>query len=136
MESNFACVRGTEFLSQSSLPGVHFDFDGQLDAVYSLFSAPQVQVNTRIADDGPKPHFMTEVGLLFRNESMVFTVVTMDDAFGEALRAKLGRVGSRVLRFRAWEVVLELCPGQPVTVRQIHTSEANRHLWLKDGRPF
>jgi hypothetical protein len=39
--------------------GAKFDFDGELDAAYALFSAPQFQVNMRIAGDGPKPHFMT-----------------------------------------------------------------------------
>ena len=116
--------------------GARFDFDGQLGAAYALFSASQFQVNMRIAGDGPKPHFMTEVGVLFRGESFLFTVVTMDEAFGDNLRSKLGRVGGKLLRFRPWEVTLGLCPGHRITIRQMHTTEAERQLWHADGRPF
>lgn len=90
----------------------------------------------RIAGDGPKPHFMTEVGVLFRNEAFQFSVVTMDEAFREALEAKLKRAGGRLLEFRHWAVTLELCPGTLVTVTQMHTSKADRNLWHGDGRPF
>ena len=90
----------------------------------------------RIAGDGPKPHFMTELAVLFRDEAFGFTVVTMDDAFRDALQAKLSRVGGRLLKFQPWEVVMELCPGQGVTITQKHTTEAERELWHADGRPF
>ena len=116
--------------------GARFDFDGQLGGAYALFSAPQFQVNMRIAGDGPKPHFMIEVGVLFRSESFLFTVVTMDEAFHDALRAELERVGGKLLTFQPWEVVLELCPGQRVTITQMHTTDAERELWHADGRPF
>jgi len=39
--------------------------DGQLGGMYSLTFTPQFQINMRIAGDGPKPPFMTEVGVLF-----------------------------------------------------------------------
>jgi hypothetical protein len=116
--------------------GAKFDFDGREGAAYSLFSAPQFHVTMRIAGDGPKPHFMTEVGVLFRNESFLFTVFTMKTAFRDDLQAKLHRVGGRLLAFRPWEVTLGLCAGQRVTVRQMHTTEAERELWHADGRPF
>ena len=89
-----------------------------------------------IAGDGPKPHFMNEVGVRFRNESFLFTVVTMDDAFRDARQARLARVGGRLLTFKPWEVVVELCPGQRVSITQKHTTEAERELWHADGRPF
>jgi hypothetical protein len=90
----------------------------------------------RIAGDGPKPHFMTEVGVLFRNDSFIFTVVTMDNAFRDALQTRLARVGGKLLRFRPWEVTLGFCPGQRVTITQKHTTEAEHKLWHADGRPF
>ena len=60
----------------------------------------------------------------------------MDDAFRDALQAKLERAGGNLLRFQPWEVVMELCPGQRVTITQKHTTEAERELWHADGRPF
>jgi hypothetical protein len=90
----------------------------------------------RIAGDGPKPHFMTEVGVLFRDEVFLFDVFTMDDAFRDELKAKLERVGGRLLKFRPWEVTLGFCPGQRITIRQVHTTDAERNLWHADGRPF
>lgn len=101
-----------------------------------MFSAPQLQVNMRIAGDGPKPHFMTEVAVLFRTEAFLFTVVTMDDAFRDDLSARLERAGGRLLRFTPWKVTLELCPGHLVIITQKHTTEAERELWHRDGRPF
>ena len=118
------------------LAGATFDFDGEPGAAYTLFSAPQFQVSMRIAGDGPKPHFMTEVGVLFRDEAFLFTVVTMDDAFRAELQAKLERAGGQLLSFRPWEVMMGLCLGQRVTIRQKHTTEAERELWHADGRPF
>jgi hypothetical protein len=79
---------------------------------------------------------MTEVGVLFRDESFLFTVVTMDEAFRDALKVKLERVGGRLLSFQPWEVVLGFCSGQKVTIQQKHTTEAERELWHADGRPF
>ena len=90
----------------------------------------------RIAGDGPRPHFMTEVAVLYRGKSFLFTVVTMDAAFRDDLKARLERVGGKLLNFRHWEVTLELCPGQRVTVTQKHTTDAERELWHADGRPF
>jgi len=81
------------------LTGTKFDFEGQLGGVYSLFSTPQFQVNMRIAGDGPKSHFMTEVGVLFRNEVLLFDVFTVNDGFSDKLKAKLERVGGRLLKF-------------------------------------
>jgi hypothetical protein len=90
----------------------------------------------RIAGDGPKPHFMTEVGVLFRDEVFLFDVFTMNDAFRDELKAKLERIGGRLLKFRPWEVTLGFCPGQQITIRQVHTTDAERSLWHADGRPF
>ncbi len=104
--------------------------------MYSLFSAPQFQVNMRIAGDGPKPHFMTEVSVLFRTKSFLFNVVTMDDRFRDDLTAKLDLVGGRLLTFHPWEVTLGLGAGQRVTIRQKHTTEAERELWHANGRSF
>ncbi len=89
-----------------------------------------------IAGDGPKPHFMTEVGVLFRDESFLFTVVTMDEAFRDVLSSKLERVGGQLLSFQPWQVVLGFCSGQRITITQQHTTEAERELWHADGRPF
>jgi hypothetical protein len=116
--------------------GARYDFDGEPGAAYALFSAPQFQVNMRIAGDGPKPHFMTEVGVRFRDEAFLFTVVTMDDAFRDELWAKVERAGGQLLSFQPWEVTLGLCSGQRVTIRQKHTTEAEHELWHADGRPF
>jgi hypothetical protein len=118
------------------MSGARFDFDGQLGGTYALFWAPSFQVNIRIAGDGPKPHFMTEAGVLFRNEFFLFTVVTMDDAFRDDIQAWVERVGGKLLTFQPWEVTLELCPGHLVTITQKHTTEAERELWHADGRPF
>ena len=90
----------------------------------------------RIAGDGPKPHFMTEAAVLFRGEAFRFDVVTMDDVFRADLRARLERVGGRLLKSQSWEVTLGLCAGQRVTITQKHTTDAERDLWHADGRPF
>ena len=90
----------------------------------------------RIAGDGPKPHFMTEVVVLFRDEAFLFTVMTMGDVFRDKLSATLERVGGRLISLKSWEVQMELCPGQQITIRQMHTTEAERELWHADGRPF
>jgi hypothetical protein len=79
---------------------------------------------------------MTEVGVLFRDEVFLFDVFTMDDAFCDELKAKLERIGGRLLKFRPWEVTLGFCPGQKITIRQVHTTDAEQNLWHADGRPF
>ena len=79
---------------------------------------------------------MTEVGVLFRDEAFLFAVGSMDEAFRDALQAKLDRVGGRLLKFQPWEVTLGFCPGQRVTITQKHTTEVERELWHTDGRPF
>jgi len=65
--------------------------------------------------------------VLFRDESFLFSVVTMDDAF---------RDGGQLLSFYPWEVTLGLCSGIRVTICQKHTTEAERELWHADGQPF
>ncbi len=50
----------------------------------------------RIAGDGPKPHFTTEVGVLFRDEVFLFDEFNMENAFRDDLKARLERVDGRI----------------------------------------
>ena len=110
--------------------GVWYDFDGTSRGNYSLFSSPQFQLTMQLSDDdGPSTRFMTHVGLMFRNETFLFDVVTMTKSFHDDLEKRLGRVGGKVLAGSSWQVKLKLCPYQIVTISQMHTSEP----WLAHG---
>jgi hypothetical protein len=115
--------------------GTKFDFDGQSEGIYVLFSAPQFQVTMKLSnDDGPGTRFMTEVGLMFRNQSFFFNEADMSLAFLDDLDKRLGQVGGRLLSREYWQVKMELCPNVLVIVSQMHTTEP----WFAhaDGTPW
>jgi hypothetical protein len=115
--------------------GVQYDFDGQPEGKYVLFSAPQFQVAMTLSgQDGPGTRFMTEVGLLFRNQSFSFEVKTMSGAFHNDLKERLAQVGGKLISWSSWEVKMELCAGQFITIKQMHTVDS----WLAhaDGTPW
>jgi hypothetical protein len=115
--------------------GVQYDFDGQPEGKYVLFSAPQSQAAMTLSgQDGPGTRFMTEVGLLFRNQRFHFEVKTMSLAFHNDLKERLARVGGKLLSWSSWQVKMELCAGQFITIKQMHTVDS----WLAhaDGTPW
>ena len=115
--------------------GVQYDFDGQPDGKYVLFSAPQFQVTMTLSgQDGPGTRFMTEIGLLLRNQSFHFGVTTMPLAFRDDLEARLAQVGGRLVGWSSWESKVELCKDHLITIKQMHSVEP----WLghADGTPW
>jgi hypothetical protein len=115
--------------------GVKYDFDGASAGNYTLFSAPQFQVNMQLSDDdGPSTRFMTEIGLLFRDEVLLFDTHTMSQSFRDDLEHSLVHAGGKLLSWSPWKVKMELCPGHLITISQMHTTEP----WLThaDGRPW
>lgn len=102
--------------------GVQYDFDGQPDGKYVLFSTPQFQVAMTLSgEDGPGIRFMTEIGLLFRNQKFDFGVTTMSLAFRDDLETRLAQVGGKLIAWSSWETKLELCTDQLITIRQMHS---------------
>jgi len=113
--------------------GVKYDFNGQPDAIYVLFSSPQFQVTMHLKTDGPESRFMTEIGVTFRNVTMRFDVFIHPDDFVANLNKQLQLVGGRASG-PSWAVMLELCSGHTVTISQMRTVEP----WLAhaNGSPF
>jgi hypothetical protein len=115
--------------------GVQYDFDGQADGKYVLFSTPQFQVNMQLSgDDGPSTRFMTKIGVLFGAENFFFDTDTMSESFRDNLQERLAQVGGKLLSWSPWHVAMELCKEQLVTIKQMHTVDA----WLShaDGSPW
>jgi hypothetical protein len=113
--------------------GVSYDFAGEANGTYALFSSQQFVVNMHLAADGPTVRFMTEIGVVFRNVTMKFTVFTHEARFVSNLDKQLQLVGGRATG-PSWAVTLDLCPGHSVTVTQMHTVQP----WLAraDGSAF
>ena len=115
--------------------GSEFDFDGQAEGIYVLFSAPQFQISMKLSDDdGPGTRFMTEVGLMFRNQSFFFDQWEISSAFLDDLDERLWQVGGRLLGWSSRQVKMELCPNVLVVITQRQTTKP----WLAhaDGTPW
>jgi len=115
--------------------GEAYEFDGEPDGIYNLFSAPQFQVAMYMAGDGPGTHFMTQLGLLFKGERFLFGESTMTEAVRADLEDRLTRVGGSLLEeWSSYHATLGLCPGHTVGITQIHTTD----YWLMhaDGSPY
>jgi hypothetical protein len=107
--------------------GAEYFFVGEPGGNYSLFSSPWYQVtmqlSTRIHHN---QRWMTAAGVLFRNESFLFSNETFiyDTSAGAApapsfqddVTARLNRVGGKVLAWSSEWAELELCPGHVVTL--------------------
>jgi hypothetical protein len=102
--------------------GISFEFYGKPDASYSLFSTPNFVVNMRLATDGPTLRFVKEAVVLFRNESFYFNTLRHASDFAQRLDTRLARVGGKVVAVSPYSTRLEFCPGQAVTVTQMHIS--------------
>ena len=98
--------------------GEHFDFFGQPNGVYSLFSTPQFDINMKLLDHGPENRFINEIGIVFRNVTLRFDSGTFRPARKEkALNAFLEAVGGKAT-VKPFEIELELCEGHRVTIVQ------------------
>ena len=69
------------------------------DSHYVLFVSPQFQVNMKLSGaDGPGTRFMTEVGIMFRNEEFFFNTTSFQSAsYHEELGQRLDQVGGQLL---------------------------------------
>ena len=115
--------------------GLNYDFDGASTGNYTLFSAPQFQVNMRLSDDdGPSTRFITHLAILYRVETLLFNTDTMSQSFRDNLEESLIRGEGNLLSWSPWQIKMELCPGYFITVSQMHTIEP----WLAhaDGSPW
>jgi hypothetical protein len=72
---------------------------------------------------------MTHIAVLFRSETLMFDTRTMSESFRDNLQERLARVGGKVLSWSPWKVKMEMCPGQIITISQMHTIEP----WLSHG---
>jgi hypothetical protein len=105
--------------------GAKFDFDGKPNGDYSLFSAPQVQVNMHLAGDGPATRFMTEIVVVFRNVTIQVGIQYINDRYIDQINAQLAPFGAKAI-YRGLQLRLELCPGQSMMISQML---ANRKLY-------
>jgi hypothetical protein len=115
--------------------GVEFEFDGQSEGIYTLFSSPQFHLEMQLSDDdGPSTRYMTNVGLMFREEDFFFDTDEMQESFRDDLQKRLERAGGKLLSWSSWQVKIELCPQQIVTISQMHSTKP----WLShaDGSPW
>jgi hypothetical protein len=115
--------------------GAKYDFDGEAEATYTLFSSAHFQINMQLSGgDGPATRSMTEIGLLFGHQKFVFDVKTMPESLHDELEQGVALAGGKLLAWSHWQTKLELCRGHTVTISQMHTTEP----WLAhaDGSPF
>ena len=108
---------------------------GRLQAI-TLFSCEQFHVNMQLSnDDGPSTRFMTNIGIIFCTETLLFDTRTMSESVRDDLQEQLDRVaGGKILSWSSWQIKLELCPGHVITISQMHTTEP----WLThaNGAPW
>jgi hypothetical protein len=105
--------------------GVRFDFIGEASANYVLFSAPQVQVNMKLAAAGPTVRFMTSIAVMFANETFVFHAgMHAFDNLPAVKRAVEAR-GGRVTLAHGWRLQVYLCDGVEVQVSASHRGSFN-----------
>lgn len=114
--------------------GVAYEFNGEPGGIYSLYSAPQFQLAMQLAGDGPGTHFMTEIGLLFKGEKFFFGEPAFTENFCTELADRLTRVGGSLLEWSSYQVKLAMCPGQTITLTQMHTTDPR--LMRADGSPY
>ena len=113
--------------------GEHFDFYGQPNGIYALFSTPQFVVNMHLTSDenSPKARFIEELGIVFRNASLRFDTYAFNPAKLQArLTKQLEPVGG-VATVRPHSIELELCSGHTV-----HIVQRVLTLWRRKGASF
>jgi hypothetical protein len=114
--------------------GVKYEFSGQANATYALFSSQQFVVNMHLAADGPALHFITQIGVVFRNLTMKFSTFQHGKKFVSNLDKQLRVVGGRAIALSPIAIRLELCPGHSITIMQRYTVQGP--LVHADGTPF
>lgn len=100
--------------------GVKYDFSGQSGGIYSFFSSPWYQVTMQLSTRIHRHnHWMTAIGVIFRNESFLFNASAGTDpplSFEDEIMARLTGVGGAVFAWSSEKAELELCPGHVVTI--------------------
>jgi hypothetical protein len=99
--------------------GIKFDFNGEANGNYSLFVAPQFQVNMMLAAIGPTTRFITKVGIVFGDLALELNAFLV---LHPAQRARLVELGGRAFTPNSYSLTLELCAGHQVTLTAYHTT--------------
>lgn len=103
--------------------GVKFEFAGQANGNYALFTSPVFSVNMHLAQHGPANRFITKFGILYRG-----TYFAIDPYSTTALRAaeiatQFARLGGGVTvtrqGFRLW---LSFCGNHVISMTPMHTT--------------
>ena len=112
--------------------GEKFDFDGQPNGIYALFSTPQFAVNMKLHPEGPQTRFINEIGIIFRNASMHFDTVAFDVKMkSNMLKKKLAPFGASAI-VKPFNVQVELCDGNQVTIQQRWTEISKKRFFHLD----
>jgi hypothetical protein len=116
--------------------GVKFDFNGEPNGDYVLFSAPQLQVNMHLAGDGPAMRFMTAIAVVFRNVTIQVSVQFMSDEYIAQINAQLAPFGAKAT-YIGLELRLAMCQGVEVLISQmVADNKAYPTLVHDDGSKF
>lgn len=107
--------------------GVKFDFNGQPDAAYSVFSAPSFAVNMQLMHGGPAARFMNGVAVKVGNVTIVVHPHTDLRALAKSVSADLSTVGATV---KASKVAMNVmpCPGHTIGISTHHTAPSYYNL--------
>lgn len=103
--------------------GVKYEFFGAADANYTLVSTPQYEVTMQLLAHGPKNHFMTRIGVLFRRQTMLITTAHFTPALVANFNRQLAEEGGHAMLSGKFKIRLELCPGHIVLVSQMHSAQ-------------
>ena len=99
--------------------GQHFDFFGQSNEIYTLFSAPQFVVNMQLKAQGPKDKFIDALFVHFRNVTLRFDTGTYKaDKMQARIDRQLAGVDDVRALVRPYRTEIELCDGHRVEIAQ------------------
>ena len=125
MTSTVVAVTAAAASGDPHLIGPHnerFDFDGEPNGIYALFTTPQFAVNMKLHPEGPKTRLIHEIGVVFRNASMHFDTQMFDVKHKSMmLNKKLAQFEEGRAIVTPFNVELELCDGHRVSIAQRFT---------------
>jgi len=131
------CVAAPGAFLDPHIRGPHFeefDFEGQPDGVYTMFTSPTVTVNAKMLKEGPKERYMSEIFVMFRNLTMTFDVYG-HPGLVEKYNAALEPFGGKA-RYNPQKMILslDLCPGHTFTIQQVwEEKDGGKYYFLNLG---
>jgi len=112
--------------------GQKFDFDGKPGGIYNIVSTPTMFVNAKLAPNGPKERFMTQLGVGYRNFTLMFDTTDRGPMFLEKLNDLLAPVGGEAHAPNEFVTVLDFCPGHRLTIEQHVVNRAEGVFYYVD----